>query len=273
MRKLPSTFVFVLPLAVAVGFSNLPASAQEWAKAKLEKSPRHLEWVKVKSGKREISSFIAFPEVKHKATAVVVIHEIFGLSDWIRSITDQLAAEGFIAIAPDLLSQKGPTGGGTSDFKSSDDVRKAIADLDKTGSIKNLQSISEYVSKLPACNGKVAVVGFCWGGGKAWRYAAADKKLKAVHVFYGAGPDAPGEIAKIACPVLGYYGENDNRVNATIERTSKWMEKAGKSYEPITYTGAGHGFMRAGELPEAKDADRAARERAWKRMSDELHEL
>jgi Dienelactone hydrolase and related enzymes len=253
--------------------SSQPAFAQDWAKASLEKSPRHLEWVKVKRGKREVSSFLAYPEVKNKATAVVVIHEIFGLSDWVRSVADQLAADGFIAIAPDLLSQKGPAGGGTGDFKSQDDVRKAIADLDKVEGIKDLQSVSAYVSKLPACNGKVAIVGFCWGGGKAWRYAAADKKLKAAHVFYGVGPDSDGEVTKIPCPILGYYGENDNRVNSTIDRTVEWMKKAGKFYEPITYTGAGHGFMRAGEAPDGKAADKEARAQAWKRMTDQLRGL
>lgn len=139
--------------------------------------------------------------------------------------------------------------------------------------IKDLQSVAAYVSKLPACNGKVAVVGFCWGGGKAWRYAAAEKKLKASHVFYGVGPDAEGEVKAVPCPVLGYYGENDNRVNSTIDRTVEWMKKAGKVYEPITYTGAGHGFMRAGEAPDAKEADKDARAKAWKRMTEQLRGL
>jgi carboxymethylenebutenolidase len=272
--RLSITFAFVAALTFLPFITAAePAIAQDWAKGKLEKSPRHLEWVKVKRDKHEINSFIAYPEVKNKATAVLVIHEIFGLSDWIRSIADDLAKDGFIAIAPDLLSGKGPAGGGTNDFKSQDDIRKAMADLDKVESIKDLQSVADYVSKLPACNGKVAVVGFCWGGGKAWRFAPEQKNLKAAHAFYGVGPDTEEEVKNIPCPVYGYYGENDNRVNSTIDRTVEWMKKNGKNFEPVTYKGAGHGFLRAGEAPDAKPADKEARAKAWERLTEQLRGL
>ena len=140
---------------------------QDWAKARLAKSPRHGEWVKVKNGTREVNSFIVYPEVKQKATAVVVIHEIFGLSDWVQSLTDQLAEAGYIAIAPDLLSGMGPDGGGTSSFKQ-DAVRQAIGSLPPDQITTDLNAVAEYVSKLPAANGKVAVGGFCWGGGQTF---------------------------------------------------------------------------------------------------------
>src|SRR5262245_17453973 len=103
-------------LIVAALLAALNAPAQDWAKARLEKAPRHGEWVKVKQGNREVNCFLVFPEVKDKATAVVVIHEIFGLTDWVRGVADQLAEAGYIAIAPDLLSGMGPDGTGSKEL-------------------------------------------------------------------------------------------------------------------------------------------------------------
>src|SRR5207248_1177841 len=165
------------------------AQAQDWAKARLEKSPRHLEWVKVKHGQREVNCFIAFPEVKEKATAVIVIHEIFGLTDWVRGVTDQLAEAGYIAIAPDLLSGAAPGGGGTAELGGSDAVRKAISSLPPDQITADLNAVAEYVAKLPACNGKLAVGGFCWGGAQTFRYATNNKEVKSAFVFYGVAPE------------------------------------------------------------------------------------
>src|SRR6266513_1632944 len=173
--------------------STLPA--QDWAKAKLEKSPRHLECVKVKHDNREVNCSIAYPEVKDKATAVIVIHEIFGLTDWVRSVADQLAEAGYIAIAPDLLSGSGPKGGGTDSFKG-EEVRKAIMGLPPDQVTADLNAAAAYVAKLPACNGKVAVAGFCWGGGQAFRFATNRKDLASAFVFYGTGPERQEEIAR-----------------------------------------------------------------------------
>src|SRR5947209_18191346 len=156
---------------VAALVSAVTTQAQDWAKVRLEKSPRHLEWVKVKHGDREISCYIAYPEVKDKATAVVVIHEIFGLSDWVRGVTDQLAEAGYIAIAPDLLSGTAPGGGGTAELGGNDAVTNAISSLPPDQISADLDTVAEYVAKLPACNGKLAVMGFCWGGKQSFRYA------------------------------------------------------------------------------------------------------
>src|SRR5213082_1366939 len=172
---------------VAALVAAVTAQAQDWAKARLEKSPRHLEWIKVKHGDREVNCFIAFPEVTNKATAVVVIHEIFGLSDWVRGVTDQLAEAGYIAIAPDLLSGTAPGGGGTAELGGMDAVRKAISSLPSDQITGDLNAVMEYVSKLPACNGKVAVAGFCWGGGQTFRFATNNKEIKAPFAFYGTG--------------------------------------------------------------------------------------
>jgi carboxymethylenebutenolidase len=266
MKKLLLLIIVAL-LAVA------PAPAQDWAKARLEKSPRHLEWVKVKHGDREVNCFIAYPEVKDKATAVIVIHEIFGLSDWVRGVTDQLAEAGYIVIAPDLLSGSAPGGGGTAELGSGDAVRKAISSLTPDQITADLNAVADYVAKLPASNGKVAVGGFCWGGTQTFRFATNNKDIKAAFVFYGSSPEKEAELARIASPVYGFYGGNDNRINATIPKSTELMKQAGKTYEPMIYDGAGHGFMRAGEAPDASAENKKAREAAWQRWKDALKKL
>jgi carboxymethylenebutenolidase len=257
----------------AVLLATAAAPAQDWAKTKLEKSPRHGEWVKVKQDKREVQSFVVYPEVKDKATAVVVIHEIFGLTDWVRLVADQLAEAGYIAIAPDLLSGMGPKGGGTSELGGDDSVRKAIMSLPPDQVLADLNAVTAYVGKLPACNGKVAVGGFCWGGGQTFCFATNNKDVKAAFVFYGTGPDSPDAVKRIECPVHGFYGGNDNRVNATIPKSKELMKDAGKTYDPVTYEGAGHGFMRAGEMPGANEANKKARDEAWARWKELLKKI
>ncbi|HEU4753618.1 MAG TPA: dienelactone hydrolase family protein [Armatimonadota bacterium] len=260
-------------LAAAAVLAAASACAQDEVKNRLENSPRHHEFVKVKHGNREVQSFIVYPERKEKTPAVVVIHEIFGLSDWVRSVADRLAEEGYIAIAPDLLSGMAPNGGGTSDLGGRDAVTRAVSMLPPNQVTADLNAATEYVSRLPACNGRVSVAGFCWGGGQSFRFATNNKQLKAAFVFYGPGPTSEEEIARIACPVYGFYGGNDARVTATVQPTAELMKKAGKTYEPVIYEGAGHGFMRAGEAPDASPANKKAHEEAWRRWLAELKKL
>ena len=254
-------------LTVICFLSVLPALAQEWAREGLNKSPRHGEWVTIKNGDRSIQAFVVYPERKDKAPAVVVIHEIYGLSDWVRSVADQLAANGYIAIAPDLLSGMGPKGGGTSDFPDQTAVVDAIRKLNPDTVTADLNATADYVKKLPAANGKVAVAGFCWGGGQSFRFATNRPDLAAAFVFYGQPPD---DVTKIKGPVYGFYAGNDARIDATIPATQDAMKKAGKKYDPVTYDGAGHGFMRAGQDPAGKDADKKAHDDGWKRWLDLL---
>lgn len=263
----------LLLIAAVALFAALPASAQEWAKERLENTPRHLEWTKVKHGNREVNCFVAFPEVKEKATAVVVIHEIFGLTDWVRGVADQLAEAGYIAIAPDLLSGMAPGGGGTPEIGSGDAVRKAIQGLPPEQVTADLKAVADHVAKLPAANGKVAVGGFCWGGTQAFRFATNDQDIKAAFVFYGSGPESEDDIKRITSPVYGFYGENDARVNATIPKSTELMKKLGKKYEPVIYDGAGHGFMRSGEAPDAEEANKEGRKQAWARWKELLKGL
>lgn len=268
---------------LAVMLTAVSASAQDWAKARIEKSSRHLEWITVKHGDREIGCYIGYPEVKNKAPAVLVIHEIFGLSDWARLMVDELAEAGYIAIAPDLLWGTGPKGGGTSEL-AADQVGLKIRGLNADQITADLDACAAYVKKLDACNGKLAVTGYCYGGGQSFRYATNSKDVKAAFVFYGTGPTEAADIARIACPVFGFYGGNDARVTSTTTKSAELMKAAGKSYEVNVYEGAGHGFMRAGDAPppeagaeqkavDAFAANKKAHDAAWVRIKDVVGKL
>jgi carboxymethylenebutenolidase len=177
-------------------FNAMPVSAQEWAKARLNNSPRHAEWVEIKSGDRTIKAFVVYPERKDKAPVMLVIHEIFGLTDWVRSLCDQLAENGVIAIAPDLLS--GQT------FSDPDGARKAISALPEPQIKADLDATSEYALKIPAGNGTLAVCGFCWGGGWVFQYANMNPKLKAAYSFYRTAADDQAKVANIAVPFTAF---------------------------------------------------------------------
>jgi carboxymethylenebutenolidase len=261
-----------LPLLVCCAFAT-PALAQDPSLQRLNQSPRHHEWVQIPHGNRTVKAFVVYPEVKGKATSVLVIHENRGLTDWVRSVADQLAEAGYIAIAPDLLSGAAANGGGTSEFPTQDDAAKAIYALPPDQVTADLDAAADYVAKLPAANGKVAVAGFCWGGSQTFRFATNRPNLAAAYVFYGTGPEDKAAIDRIHAPVYGFYGGNDARVGATVDKTKESMKQEGKVYEPVTYEGAGHGFMRAGEAPDAKDPDKKARTEAWARWKDLLKKV
>ncbi len=261
-------------LAVSLLLASLGAGtalAQDWARARLEKSPRHHEWVDLKHGDRTVKAFLVYPEAKGKVPAILVIHEIFGLTDWAKELADEIAAAGYIAIVPDLLTA--PGGKDTSSYPDEDSAIKAVSALKASSVFPDLDAAAAYVTKLPSCNGTLAVTGFCWGGGWSFAYANHHPKLKAAYVFYGPGPEEKADAADIACPVYGFYGEEDARIGATIPKSEEIMKSLGKTYEPVTYQGAGHGFMRAGEAPDAKPANHQAREDAWKRWKTLLEKL
>ena len=266
-----------------VVFFGSCASAQDWAKAKLEQSPRHLEWKTLKHDGREVGCFVGYPEVNHKATAVVVIHDIWGMSHWARGMVDDLAAAGYIAVAPDLLWGAGPGKGGTSEF-ANDAIPLAIRALPADQITADLAAAVQYAANLPSCNGKVAVVGFCWGGSESFRFATNNSAIKTAFVFYGDGPTRDADLERIACPIIAFYAENDMRINATVPVTTDQMKRLGKSYHTEFYPGSGHGFMKAGQAPApAPDADtqvqeryianKAARNAAWSRLISSLKSL
>jgi carboxymethylenebutenolidase len=248
---------------------SLPPSEQD-AKVQLDKSLRHGEFVDVPmpSG-GPVKTWIVYPERKDKAGVVLIIHEIFGLSDWIRGVADQLARDGFISVAPDLISGHGPGGGGTDSAGSRDEVVKLIRGVPPEEVALRLNAVRNWAVKLPASNGKSATIGFCWGGGQSFAYAAAEPALDAAVVYYGTSPDAPA-LAKIHAPVLGLYGGDDARVDATIPPAEAEMKKLGKTYEPHIYEGAGHGFLRA--QTERNGANLKATREAWPRTIAFLRE-
>jgi carboxymethylenebutenolidase len=271
-RLFPALFCAVLALCIS------PAFAQDWAKAKLAASPRHREYVTIQHDGRAVNTYVVYPEVSGKAPVVVLIHEIFGLSDWMKLQADELAAKGYIVLAPDLLSGVGPggdgkTGGGSDALYASpggqDAVIKAVVGLDAGQVNADLDAVADYGKKLPSAGKKLAVAGFCWGGGKSFAFATHRKDLNAAFVFYGPPPPAAA-MAQITAPVYGFYAGNDARIGATVPQTVIDMKAAGKFYEPVTYEGAGHGFMRAGQAPDATPDNKKAFAEGFARMVKEL---
>jgi carboxymethylenebutenolidase len=217
----------------------------------------HGEWVKIKRGNETIRAYVAYPERKTKAPAVIVIHEIYGLTDWEPTVADRLAKEGFVAILPDLLSSKH-----RQTPKDSDEARKLIGELEPDRITADLDAVYRYVNGLPAVQqDRVGTIGFCWGGGQSFRYATNNPNLKAVVVAYGPAPDS-ADIKRIKAPVLGVYGENDERINASLPDVAAKMQSAGKTFSYEVYPGTGHGFLK----PERQGYDTPERERAWKRI-------
>jgi carboxymethylenebutenolidase len=239
------------------------ASAQDWAQAKLEKSPRHHEWIMVKHDGRTVATFVAYPEAKDKRPVVLIIHEIFGMTDWVQDLADQVAAAGYIAVAPDLLSGMGPDGGRSTAFTQEQAV-EAVSKLNPDQVTADLEAAADAGVKLPASNGKLYVAGFCWGGGESFRFATNRPELAAAFVFYGPPPEKDA-IARIKAPVYGFFAGNDARIGATVPGAIEEMKAAGKTFVPVTYDGAGHGFMRAGEAPDASPANAKARTDSWAR--------
>jgi carboxymethylenebutenolidase len=270
----------IVAATAAASLFTAGAAAQDWAKANLAKSSRHGEYVTLNEpGGRQLNAWVVYPEVKDKAPVVVMIHEIFGLSDWAREMADEVAGAGYIVVEPDLLSGFGPTApqansgaayapanpGGTAAFPDQSAIVKAVSSLPDSQVMADLDAAADYSKKLPAANGKLFVAGFCWGGGKSFLFATYRHDLSAAFVFYGTPP--PAQLMKnITAPVYGFYAGNDARITATVPRTQEEMQAAGKTYEPVIYDGAGHGFMRLGEAPDANAANTAARQQGFRRF-------
>lgn len=258
---MPNRIRLVTIVFLALACSNADQSPQ----SRLENTPRHDEWVTIESSGRALHAYVVYPQVSRKAGAILVIHENRGLTDWVRTVADHLAERGYIAIAPDLLSGAAPGGGRTSDFPTSDAAREAISKLPREQVMTDLANAAKYVRTLPSANGKLAVAGFCWGGGRAFDFANGGDDIRATFVFYGTGPNSDTGASGIDGPVYGFYGGADERVNATIAATREVLQKNGKTYDPLIYEGAGHAFMRLGEEADASAANRDAREKAWSR--------
>jgi len=243
----------------SVSIASAPGSPAQ----RLEKMPRHDEWIEVARGEKKIRTYMVHPERSSLAPVVVLIHENRGLSDWIRSLADQVAARGYLVVVPDFLSGMAPNGGNTRDFVSEDAAREAISRVTREDVLADLKAVINHVGMIPSAARSISVAGFCWGGARAWEAANGIDGLASVHVFYGTGPGEAQQIVGIDAPVYGYYGGEDARVNATIPKSEDLMRAAGRRFEPVIYPGAGHAFMRSGEAADASEANRSARTAAW----------
>jgi carboxymethylenebutenolidase len=270
MGSIIGSLVVLLGTSSSVLSQELPSVAE-----RLEKSPRHHEWVDIEApGGRKVHTWVVFPEVDKPATVVIVIHENRGLTDWVRGVADQLAEAGFVALAPDFLSGTAPGGGNTTEYGSEDAARTGIGRLPAAQVMSDLDVVFQHARQMPAGNKVVAVGGFCWGGGKTFEYATHNPEIAAACVFYGSAPRDAAVYAKIKAPVYGFYGGNDFRITGEVPRVAERMKEAGKTFEPVTYEGAGHGFMRQGEtVADANNPDRKARDQAWERWKKILGEL
>lgn len=255
--------------AAATQPAGLPGDA-EGARARLDRSPRHGEWQMVRvpgaNGTADsVRAWVVYPERSTKAPVVLVVHEIFGLSTWVRGVADQLAAEGFIAVAPDLLT--GKMGNGNPD---SLDVQAAVAQirrLDPAEVQRRLAGLGAWATQLPAASGpKYGIVGFCWGGSTVFEHAVAapglGASLGAGVAYYGAAPK-PEALAPVQAPILALLAGDDARVNMTIPAADSALRAAGKTFEQATYPGAGHGFLR--QQTGREGANLAASQAAWPR--------
>jgi len=239
---------------------GIPASGAN-AAAHIAASPRRGQWVAIKVGAADsVMAWVVYPQrpAGQKSPVVIAIHENTGLTTWARNVADQLAADGFIGIAPDMLTMK-RTGNLTTEW-SADSGRAAIGTLSNDDVQRMLDAVAKYGVSLPEAAPKYGVVGFCWGGARSFLHATHSPTLGAAVVYYGGSPPAEA-MASVKAPVLGLYGGNDARITAAVPATDSTMKKLGKSYEYSVFEGAGHGFLRGQE--GANGANLKASQEAW----------
>lgn len=238
---------------------NLPASAAT-AVQRLEASPRHGEWAMIPvGGSDSIRAWVVYPERSTPAPVVLVVHEIFGLSNWIRSVADQLAADGFVAIAPDLMTAHDiPLT--ENNEPDPEQARTVIRTLEPETYHRQLVAIADWGMALPAAGDSYGIVGFCWGGSASFRHAIESQSVDAAVVYYGSSPDT-AMLSRVSAPVLGLYAGDDARVNATVEPAQSALERLGRPYDVHMFEGAGHGFLRQQDGREGANLN--ATRRAW----------
>jgi len=258
-----------LPLLAVAACVSAPAPAPDEhaghapgasnASVALSASPRHGEWVTVSTGPGDsVRAWVVYPERRTKAPVVIVVHEIYGLTPWIRSVADQLAADGFLAVAPDFLTTKNIPGAPLNPEPQA--ATAAVRALNADDVHRQISAVARHAMALPAAAAKYGIVGFCWGGGVSFEHAVRASTLGAAVVYYGASP-APARLGSVRAPVLGLYGSDDARVNATVPPADSAMKALGKTYRPTFYEGAGHGFLRQQDGREGKNL--AAAQAAW----------
>ncbi|MGB3351652.1 MAG: dienelactone hydrolase family protein [Mycobacterium sp.] len=204
----------------------------------------------------------AWAEAAEPRGGILVIHENKGLNDWVRSVAGRLAGAGYSSLAIDLLSESG----GTATFTDPAEATAALGNLEPEAMVADLESgIAEVQRRTPGV--AVAAVGFCMGGGLVWRLlASGTPELAAAFPFYGPTPENPDFSGSRDVAVLGFYGELDQRVNATEPVAKAALERAGLVHELVTEPGANHAFFN--DTGDRYDPTAAAD--AWRRMTDWL---
>ncbi len=231
-------------LALLIGLSVHAIDAQDWAKARLEKSPRHRERVMVKQDSRSIATLVVYPEAKDKRPVVLLIHDSAGVTDWFENFADEVAAMGYVVLAPNLLPSE-----------------KQV--------MEDLNAVADYGIKLSASDGRLFATGIGWGGTQSFRLGADRSDVAAVLVICGASPDN-ASVARVKGTIFGFYAANDERVNATVPPAQAAAKAANVVFEAVTYDGVGPDFMQSGDSPDAKPADKLARGYALERMKSVL---
>ncbi len=227
--------------------------------------------VSLKYDNREVYCYLTFPEDhENEIPGMIVIHEDWGLTDWVRSVLDEIASLGYIVIAPDLLSGFGEEEKTEEEFMNEDIARRSLLEIDQDQIISDLDAAYSYLKGHTFCSGKIMVIGFSWGGSEAFHYMTMNPDLEAGFVFYGKSPSKNKMLRRIVAPVYGFYGEYDSRINATLRKTERKMKRLGKTFKPVVFEGGGHGFMRSGERPGANEGNIKARSAAWKRLKELL---
>lgn len=259
---MPLSRRLLLPLGLVAALGGGAVGGAALARRPLDPVTTHGEWLRIRRGADSVRAYVAYPERKDRAPAVIVIHEIFGLTDWEPTVADRLAKAGYVAIVPDLLSSKY----GQSPA-SPDSGRKLVATLEPDRITADLDAAYAWVDTLPAVRrGDVGVIGFCWGGGQSFRYATSNPRLRAAVVCYGPAPDSAA-LARIRAPVLGVYGEQDARIDQQLPGTARQMKALGKGFSYDIYPGTGHGFLKPGRV----GSDGPEVGRAWERILDFYH--
>jgi carboxymethylenebutenolidase len=250
-----ASYALIATAAILVGAAGTWAIQEK--KPALDPVTTHGEWIYIKRGTDSIRAYVAYPERSSLAPGIIVIHEIFGLTDWEPTVADRLAKNGFIAILPDLLSSKhGITPA------SPDSGRKLVGQLEPERVTADLDAVYAWLNSQPSVKkDNIGTIGFCWGGGQSFRYATNNPNLKAAVVCYGPAPDATA-LGRINARVLGVYGENDARINAALPSVDSAMKAQRQSFEHEIYPGTGHGFLKPGR----QGSDTPQVERAWERI-------
>lgn len=245
----------------------------QWEEMENPFSTRHQEWVEVNNNGKIVYSWVVYPEVSENSSVVILIHENRWLTDWVRSTADRLAGEGYIVVAPDLLSSYDENHKRTSDFRTTDDATQAINTLSEEGVMSDLNSVIAYAKTIPASNWNLVSIGFCWGWAQSYLLATQSDDLQAALVFYWTPPSDEASYENINAPVFWFYWWNDNRVTSTVENTQSLMNRYNKVFHYEIYEWAGHAFMRIWEEENASIENIQAKERSWERMLNILDDV